>query len=396
MAIAASLPRPQDAIPRALVLTCFALCVANVAWLAAMYAGGHFLIDSLGRAKPADFVNVWAAGQLALEGRAADAYDWTIHKTVENAAVGYDFAGYYGWHYPPPFLFIAAALALFPYLTAFAMWLAVTLPIFLCTVRAIVGHPAGWWVAAGFPAIITNVLVGQNGFITASLIGGTLVLMEKRPVLSGVCLGLLTYKPQFGLLFPFVLIAARQWTVFRTAAIVGAALALASWIAFGTESWRAFFDWLPVTSQAVLSEGRADLTRLQSVFAAARGWGASELLAWTLQIAAALVSLAALCILWRSRAPFALKAAALAAASLLATPYVYLYDTVVLTIAAAFLVRHGIETGFRSHEPAALAAAAVLMSSFPFIDGPVALGATLIVLLLILLRAQPRFGRATR
>jgi hypothetical protein len=220
--------------------------------------------------------------------------------------------------------------------------------------------------------------------------------MEKRPVLSGICLGLLTYKPQFGLLFPVVLIAARQWTVVRTAAIVGAALALASWIAFGAESWQAFFDWLPVTSQAVLSEGRADLTRLQSVFAAARGWGASELLAWTLQIAAGLVSLAALCVLWRSRAPFALKAAALAAASLLATPYVYLYDTVVLTIAAAFLVRLGIESGFRSHEPAALAAAAVLMSSFPFVDGPVALGATLIVLLLILLRVQPRFGRATR
>ena len=47
-----------------------------------------------------------------------------------------------------------------------------------------------------------NALVGQNGFLTAALIGGTLYLIPIRPVLAGICLGLLTYKPQYGLLFP--------------------------------------------------------------------------------------------------------------------------------------------------------------------------------------------------
>ena len=92
--------------------------------------------------------------------------------------------------------------------------------------------------------VLTNTLVGQNGFLTASLIGGALYLMPMRPVLSGICLGLLSYKPQYGLLFPLVQIAASQWTVFATAAFVAVALAALSWLAFGTESWQAFLHWM--------------------------------------------------------------------------------------------------------------------------------------------------------
>lgn len=389
---AASIPRMRDEIPRILALTCFAVAVANVLWLGAMYAGGQFFVDEVGRPKPADFMGVWAAGKLVLDGRAAAAYDWAIHKEIQNLAAGYDFDRYYGWHYPPPFLFVAALLANFSYLTAFAISVAVTLPAYLITIRLIAGHPVGWIVGAGFPAIITNVVVGQNGFVTASLIGGTLGLMRERPVLSGVCLGLLTYKPQFGLLFPLVLIAARQWTVFWTAALVGIALAAASWLAFGTEAWQAFFEWLPVTSEAVLSEGRADLGRLQSVFGTVRIAGGAETLAWAIQIAVAALAALFLCVLWRSHAPFELKAAALVVGTLFATPYIYLYDAIVLAVAAAFLVRLGIATGFRRYEPAALALAAVLQSSFPFTDAPVARGATLIVALLVLARAWPELA----
>jgi arabinofuranan 3-O-arabinosyltransferase len=392
--VAAPVPGAQDAVPRVLLLTCFALCVANVVWLGAMYADGQFLLDKLGRVKPVDFVNVWTAGQLVLDGQAAAVYDWTIHRAVENKALGYEFDVYFGWHYPPPYLFIATALALLPYLAAYFLWLAMTLPMFLCTVRWIVGHPSGWVIAAGFPAILTNIIVGQNGFLTASLIGGGLGFMQKRPVLSGICLGLLTYKPQFGLLFPIVLIAARRWTVFWTAAIVGIALALASWAAFGMEAWQAFIDWLPVTSNAVLSEGRANLGRQQSIFAFVRVLGGDETLAWAAQIAAAGTIATALIFLWRSRAAFELKAAALAAGTLLATPYVYLYDVVVLAVAAAFFVRLCIADGFRTYEPATLAAVAVLLSSFPFVRAPVALGATVIMIFLIFLRASHDLARS--
>ena len=86
-------------------------------------------------------------------------------------------------------------------------------------------RPAEWlFLALGFPAALWNITAGQNGFLTAALIGGTLGLLERRPALAGICLGLLTYKPQFGLLFPLVLIADRRWLHNPVAAAVAAAL----------------------------------------------------------------------------------------------------------------------------------------------------------------------------
>ena len=38
---------------------------------------------------------------------------------------------FYGWHYPPYFLFVAAPLALLPYGLALAVWQAVTLALYL-------------------------------------------------------------------------------------------------------------------------------------------------------------------------------------------------------------------------------------------------------------------------
>ncbi len=42
---------------------------------------------------------------------------------------------FYGWHYPPFFLFAAAALALMPYGLALAVWQAVTLGLYLLAIR---------------------------------------------------------------------------------------------------------------------------------------------------------------------------------------------------------------------------------------------------------------------
>ena len=273
--------RPKPVSPRSVAsprdeafkMACFVFCVAQVVYLAAAFALHQWLIDAEGRGIPTDFVNVWAAGKLALLGYPDWAYIWKVHKEIENAAVGYTFAGYYGWHYPPPFLFVASLLALLPYALAYAAWVAVTLPGYLVAIRAIVGEKIGWLVAFAFPSVLSNAMVGQNGFFPASLIGGTLYFMEKRPVWSGVCLGLLTYKPQFGVLFPLALIAARRWQVFAVAAAVALAMAGAATLAFGVASWQAFVHWLPITSQTFLSEGQASFGKLQSLYGLVRSAG---------------------------------------------------------------------------------------------------------------------------
>src|SRR5258705_8818012 len=104
--------------------------------------------------------------------------------------------------------------------------------------------------------------------------------MPMRPVLSGICLGLLSYKPQYGLLFPLVLIAASQWTVFFTAGVVAVAMAFASWLAFGTERWQAVFYWVPMFLQAVLPQGRAPWGKMQNIYALVRYFCGTQQIAW--------------------------------------------------------------------------------------------------------------------
>jgi arabinofuranan 3-O-arabinosyltransferase len=373
-----------------------ALALGFLVLLFGTYVQGHFLTDARGRPIANDFVNVIAAGRLALDGAAASAYDWPLHKAAEVRALGHDFANYYGWHYPPPFLFVAAALALLPYLAAMLLWLAATLAAYAAVLRHILGGRVGTLVALGFPAAIWNVTAGQNGFLTAALIGGTLAFLERQPVLAGLCLGLLTYKPQFGLLFPLVLIVDRRWTTTAVAALVAVAMATASWLAFGGASWQAFLHWLPITSHVVLGEGRADFGRLQSLFGLVRAHGGGEGLAWAVQTAGTIATAALVVWLWRRRAPFELKAAALAAGTLLVTPYVYMYDLVVLAVAVAFLLRLALQRGFSASEIAGLAAAGALILIFPYVTTQVGLAAVLIVLMLIVHRAVAAAPMAAR
>jgi hypothetical protein len=375
-------------VSRPVELACFALIVAHAAYLAASLWQGLWIIGPDGRGIESDFVNVYAAGKLAVQGLSASAYDWPVHKAMEAVAVGHDFPGYFGWHYPPTFLFPAALLALLSYPLAYAAWLCATFPAYLTIARTIIGDRTGYLLAAAFPAILSNLVVGQNGFLTAALLGGALFFLERRPVVAGVLLGVLTYKPHLGLLFPIVLVASGHWRVFFIAAATATAMALASWLAFGTATWLAFFASIGHTSQAFLSDGWADFGKLQTVFGLARVLGAPEWAAWSAQATVALAAAAAVALLWRSKAEYDLKAAALAAGTLIATPYLYTYDLVVLAVPLAFLIHIGRRDGFLAHEGTAIALICALIAVFPFVTLPVGFAAVLLTAALVAQRAR--------
>ena len=385
-----SMPATRSTIPPALLIACLVLCVVNVAMLQSGFTAHWWIFDENGLGIPTDFVNVWSAGRLVLDGHPALAYDWDIQKAVQVTVLGQSYEGNFAWHYPPPFLFVAAVLAHFPYAVAYAGWALVSFLPYLAAMRAIVGRWFGFLLAAAFPVVFTNTLVGQNGFLTASLIGGTLVLLPRWPVLSGICLGLLSYKPQYGLLFPLVLIAAAQWRIFFTASVVAVLMAMLSWLAFGTESWQAFVHWMPMFNKAFLVEGRAPWGKMQSIFALVRYFDGPESFAWILQWIMSATVAVLLALLWRSRkVQYPLKAAALAAGTLLVTPYLFLYDEMVLAIAVAFLIRIGLDEGFARHELPALGLVAALLMIYPFLGAPTGFGATLVVAALIGWRVGP-------
>ena len=395
MVLYASSPgRAADAkLARPLELAAFALVVAHAIYLAACYLHGIWIVAPDGSGVQSDFVNVWAAGRLVLEGHPATAYDWPAHKLVEEAAVGHPFAGYFGWLYPPPFLFVASGLALLSFAAAYAVWVFGTFPIYLAAIRAIIGDRTGYLLAAAFPAVLSNFIVGQNGFLTAGLFGGALLLLDRRrPILAGVLIGLLSYKPHLGFLFPIALAAGGYWRTFAAATATAALMAIASWFAFGTETWMAFFTNIGHTEQAFLSEGAADLGKMQSAFGTVRTLGGSETLAWWVQAVVALAAATCVAMLWRSRAEYEIKAAALGTAAMLATPYLYTYDLVVLAVPLAFLFRLGRDRGFLPQDMPGIGLACLLILIFPFVKAPVGFAAIVLIAALVARRAIASFA----
>jgi hypothetical protein len=203
--------------------------------------------------------------------------------------------------------------------------------------------------------VFVNLGHGHNGFLTAALLGLALVQLDRRPVVAGILFGLLAYKPQFGLMIPLVLLATGRWRTMLGAAATVVALVIAVTLAFGLDTWHAFFDSTGFTRE-VLEQGGPGWHLIQSVFSAVRMWGGAISLAYGCQGAVTLGVAASLVWLWRSQADFAIKAAALCIGTILAAPYSLDYDMMALAPAIAFLGLHGLRRGFVPYEISLLAA----------------------------------------
>ncbi len=329
----------------------------SVAVFAGWIAASDGLIDRNGQPIGTDFSNVYAAGALTWQGRSAEAYSPPLQHAAEKAVFDGREVPFYGWHYPPFFLAIAVIVAAVPYAWGLAIWLIASFAAYLAAIRAILPRPETWLAASAFPAVFVNVGHGQNGFLTTALLGGALHWLDRRPALAGVLIGLLAYKPQFGVLIPIALIAGGRWRTVAAAAMTVAVLIAVSFFTLGGGIWHAFMDSMNFTQTVVLEQGGTGWQKIQSIFSAVRAWGASVPLAYAMQAALLATLAASMAWLWHSDAAFELKAAALAVGSLLATPYVLDYDLVVLAVAIAFLARYGLNHGFRSFEISLLAAA---------------------------------------
>ena len=185
----------------------------------------------------------------------------------------------------------------------------------------------------------------RTALSSAALLGGGLLVLDQRPKLAGVLIGLLAYKPQLGVLIPLVLIATGRWTVIAAAAATVLITCAATLRSSACRPWLAFAESLTFVRVVVLEGGDIGWQKIQSLFTAVMMWGGKVEIAYTAQIALALGVATSLVWLWRRPVAYELKAAGLACASLLATPYVLDYDLVVLAVAIAFFVRYGLERG---------------------------------------------------
>jgi len=336
-----------------------ALCCLALVFLLATKHGD---LDHAGRPLGTDFSEVWIAGQSVRQGDATAAYDLKRHQARQDEYFAAE-PGVYLFSYPPVFLAIAAALAFLPYLGALALWQGTTLCLYLWACLAAFGEKTkqgvsrqGVFLAAlAFPAVFVTLVHGQNGFLTAALLtGGFLTLDAKKPAMAGVLFACLVFKPQYAVLVPFALLAAREGRAILAGMLTLAVLLLATLALFGTSVWLGFFDGLTLARHLVLDEGGAGYEKMQSLFAAARLLGAPLPFAYAVQAAGTIAVAAALIWLWASSADNRLKGAALLCGSLLVTPYEFDYDLVILGPALAMLASHGLAQGFQPYQKSLL------------------------------------------
>ena len=337
-------------------LVCMALLAATILCALALLATGHGTLDAAGRPIGTDFSDVYAAGWMARHGDAASAWVWPLHYRVQQAIHHSLAVPFYGWHYPPPFLLLASLLSLLPYLWALAAWQGTTLAAAMLAVRTIVPGRGTALAVLAAPASFVCLGHGQNAFLTAALLGGGMALLDRRPLVAGLLLGCLVYKPQFALLLPIVIVAAGNRRAFLGAALSSLALVATTLAIWGWPVWASFLHSLPLTRTIVIETGETGWEKIVSAFAAARALGAPLPTAYAVQGCVTAIAILLAAIAARRAAPM-VRGAIVACAALLSTPYVLDYDLTLAAVAIAFLVADGRTRGWLGWEKTVLALA---------------------------------------
>ncbi len=285
-----------------------------------------------------DFANYWTAGRLALSGQTLDLFgpqsDYFAHLT---ASFGQNYP-WHNWSYPPHFLFLVVPLGLFGYKVAMALFLALGCAFYLWAALRFTNGRKTLLLAAIVPFLAHNLWAAQNGYLFAGCALAALVLRDSRPVLAGVFLGILTIKPQLGILFPLLLLVERRWIVIASATTTTLVLMLASAAVFGLDAWRGYVaEVIPYQAHVMRDFEGLFLWMMPSVYGAIRSWGAAADIALTfhlvLAVPVAIVTVAAF-VLARCDED---RSILLAVATFVITPYALSYDLGLFAPALALL-----------------------------------------------------------
>ena len=319
-----------------------------------------------------DFFALWSFSGYA-SGHGADAlYDpAALHRFQRQLDPG--FEGGYPLGYPPSMLLLLWPLWRLPLPAAFLAWTAAT---GLSYAAATLGRD--WRSRYGLallvvPTTLIQVYFGQTGFMSAALLVGGLRQARTRPILAGVLFGVLTCKPQLGLLVPVALAAAGLWRCAAAACTTLVLLVTASSVVLGPSVWLQWADAAP-RYWAMFAANRGPLDHLMPTVGATLLWfGSAPALVQAVQLAAALAVAAAL---WAGvrRGGIEHAAAALPVAAFLVTPYAFAYDLPMLAAGVVLYVRrHGAQTSAREIALAALATCMpieMLMPNAPPLEAP--------------------------
>jgi alpha-1,2-mannosyltransferase len=346
-----------------------------------------------------DFSVFWAASHVMLHGESWQAYDYATFSAIERAL--FDNRPEFTllpWLYPPTFLLVVAPLSLLPLALAYAATVVAGIVAYVFAALRVsalglteMRRDVSVLALVASPGVFVTVLYGQNALLTAALAALAIYWADRKPLVAGFCIGLLAIKPQLALVFPFVLIATRNWRAFFAAAATAVAFTATSTLICGTRTLTMFLANTRFVREAILEHNQHFWQSSPTAFAALREAGYPLLTAYAVQACVALVVIGSACAVWRATRDVRLRTAALTIATLLANPYVWHYELAWLGLALACLLAIGLTDGWLPGEQGAIVIG-WLLPLYELFNGlvhlPQAGALVLLFLLLAVLRRQ--------
>lgn len=293
---------------------------------------------SRGQIPGRDFINYWSGAKLASQGRVFEIFDQDAYMRA--------LAGFWGpglkvhsFSYPPSILPLILWLSALPYGVALALWSLVGVAALLAAAWPYSRSPLTAALILLSPAVAVCLDVGQNGLITSALLIGGLRLVDRRPWLGGVLIGLVTFKPQLGLLIPLALLASGRWRAVGGAAAAALVLVAAGALIAGGQGWTLYLTRTLAYQRFLLEQsGGAWNVMTPSPLAAGLVAGLPHAWAWAMQgLVSASCALAIVVrfrrIKARGREIGGVDILLLIAAGFLAAPYSFNYDMPSLALA---------------------------------------------------------------
>lgn len=292
-----------------------------------------------------DFQNIWTSARLAIEGKISTLSDLSAYQQE----LPFKTPGF-NWSYPLHLLLLALPLGLIGYAAAYTVWSLGG----LAAVTAIVAKQAPRAISPLIiialtltsPATLTNFMTGQTGFFTAALfMGGFYFARRGQQIPAGILFGILTVKPQLGLLIPFALIVLRQWKAIAAASVTALTLMGISLAIWGIEAWQAYLNLNGLHLFNIHRDmpDQPGSYLMASIYAGLRNSGASFGLSITVQAVLSLLTLVAVCRALHRDGLTDRNMLILCLGTVMATPYAHGYDYVM--VAGAMIVYAFSRTG---------------------------------------------------
>ena len=346
-------PRRVKVYPIAFILG----AVVFIVWLEILAVGRGLPVS---KAMGVDFVAFYTGGRLFLEGRMSDLYDYSTQKALQETLIAPNLTGGILPFINPPFtVLLYAPFAWGSYETGKLLWWAsglLTLILSLHLLRRELSPSeapfTGRWLGISFLFFPTLAwfLYAQNTHLTLLVYALTFLMLRRgRDLGAGAALGVLLYKPQLAIGLAVALLVQRRWRALLGGALsVGLLLSLG--FALSREAMLEYADLSPGLVQLQLSVS----TPTAKAWAVHTFYGFALLLldgVWPTgaDLSGIVLTVGGVLLVagWWRQAPWRpgsrewdLKIAATLALGLLISPYLFLYDLMLLLLPLAIVWSH--------------------------------------------------------